>query len=206
MEIYTNENKKTNTIKRFFINNSKELLIALIIGIGAIIIWNYWKLDQENTLQKNAQSFEQISSQFQTGSKQTLINAERFANETNNIYGVLTNIELAKILVEKNDIINAEKKLLNALSIARLKNLKNLINVRLARVQLALNKTDQVLISLTKVESNRWSTIIENIRGDVLLKKGDIVGARRAYLKGIESNGSETMKTILKFKINSLPS
>ncbi|MGP1947726.1 MAG: tetratricopeptide repeat protein [Arsenophonus sp. NC-PG7-MAG3] len=36
--------------------------------------------------------------------------------------------------------------------------------------------------------------IVEDIRGNVLLKKGDIAGARAAYSKGIESSGSEIMK------------
>lgn len=205
MEVYTTENEQIDAIKRFIANNGKALLIGLVIGVGAIIGWNYWQSHQAKSLQESAQSFEQISSQLQTGSNQALAAAERFASETNNIYGVLTNIELAKIAVEKNDIAGAEKTLLKALAIAKLDDLKDLLNVRLARVQLALNKPDQALITLTQVQDKGWSAIVEDIRGDILLKKGDIAGARAAYSKGIESSGAEMMKTILKIKINSLP-
>lgn len=205
MEVYTTENEQIDAIKRFIANNGKALLIGLVIGVGAIIGWNYWQSHQAKSLQESAQSFEQISSQLQTGSHQALAAAERFASETNNIYGVLTNIELAKIAVEKNDIAGAEKTLLKALAIAKLDDLKDLLNVRLARVQLALNKPDQALITLTQVQDKGWSAIVEDIRGDVLLKKGDIAGARAAYSKGIESSGAEMMKTILKIKINNLP-
>lgn len=205
MKVYTNENEQIAAIKRFVFNNGKALLIGLVIVVSAIIGWNYWRTHQANSLQESAQSFEQISSQLHTRSNQALAAAERFANETNNIYSVLTNIELAKIAVEKNDIAGAEKTLLKALAIAKLDDLKNLLNVRLARVQLALNKPDQALITLTQVQDKGWSTIIEDIRGDVLLKKGDIAGAHVAYLKGIESSGAEMMKTILKIKVNSLP-
>lgn len=205
MEVYTTENEQIDAIKRFIANNGKALLIGLVIGVGAIIGWNYWQSHQAKSLQESAQSFEQISSQLQTGSNQALAAAERFASETNNIYGVLTNIELAKIAVEKNDIAGAEKTLLKALAIAKLDDLKDLLNVRLARVQLALNKPDQALITLTQVQDKGWSAIVEDIRGDVLLKKGDIAGARAAYSKGIESSGAEMMKTILKIKINNLP-
>ena len=205
MEVYTTENEQIDAIKRFFVNKGKALLIGLVIGVGAIIGWNYWQSHQVNSLQESAQSFEQISSQLQTGSNQALAAAEQFANETNNIYGVLTNIELAKIAVEKNDIAGAEKALLKALTIAKVDDLKDLLNVRLARVQLALNKPDQALISLTQVQDKGWSSIVEDIRGDILLKKGDIASARAAYSKGIESSGADMMKTILKIKINSLP-
>ncbi|MGP1928489.1 MAG: YfgM family protein [Arsenophonus sp. NC-WZS1-MAG3] len=204
MEIYTTENQQMNAIKCFFINNAKALVIWLALGVSAIITWNYWQSYQINNLQKSAQIFEQISSQLQTGSKQALVSAKQFANETNNIYGVLTNIQLAKIAVEKSDIIGAEKALLNALDKAKLDDLKDLINIRLARVQLALNKTDQALITLTQVHNKGWSMIVEDIRGNVLVKKGDIAAARAAYSKGIESSGSEIMKAILKIKINSI--
>ncbi|MFP3013429.1 MAG: YfgM family protein [Arsenophonus sp. NC-QC1-MAG3] len=203
MEIYTTENEQIDAIKCFFINNAKALVIWLVVGVSAIITWNYWQSYQTNNLQKSAQIFEQISSQLQTGSKQALTSGKQFANETNNIYGVLINIELAKIAVEKSDIIGAEKALLNALDKAKLDDLKDLINIRLARVQLDLNKTDQALITLTQVHNKGWSMIVEDIRGNVLLKKGDIAGARAAYSKGIESSGSEIMKAILKIKINS---
>lgn len=205
MEVYTTENEQIDVIKRFFVNNGKALVIGLAVGVGAIIGWNYWQSHQTDRLQESAQMFEQISSQLQTDSKQALVAGERFADETNNIYGVLTHIELAKIAVEKSDIAGAEKALLKALAIAKLDDLKDLLNVRLARVQLALNKTDQALITLTQVQDKGWSVIVEDIRGDVLLKKGDIAGARAAYSKGIESSGAEMMKTILKIKINSLP-
>lgn len=205
MEVYTTENEQIDAIKRFFVNNGKALVIGLVVGVGAIIGWNYWQSHQVNRLQESAQAFEQITFQLKTGSKQVLLTGERFANETKNIYGVLTNIKLAKIAVEKNDITGAEKALLNALATAQLDDLKDLINIRLARVQLALNKIDQALMTLTQVQDKGWRAIVEDIRGDGLLKKGDIASARAAYSKGIESSGAEMMKTILKIKINSLP-
>ncbi|MFP3014518.1 MAG: YfgM family protein [Arsenophonus sp.] len=205
MEVYNIKNKLIYVIKNFFVNNYKMLIISIVIVVSIIICWNYWQLHNESNLEKSSEDFEKISSQLEKDSKQYLIAAEQFANKINNIYGVFTNIELTKIAVENNNIINAEKTLLKALEIAKLDDLKDLINLRLARVQLALNKTDKVLISLTNVKNKGWNTIIEDIRGDLLLKKGDIAGARSAYYKGIESRGSEIMKTILKIKINSLP-
>ncbi|XZQ54732.1 MAG: YfgM family protein [Arsenophonus sp.] len=204
MNINTSENEKINTIRRFIINNIKVLVVLLITGIGLIISWYYWRSYQENSLQESVQTFEEISSQLQIGSKQSIHIGEQFANETNNIYAALTNIQLAKLAVEKNNIIDAEKALLRALEKAKLDNFKNLINIRLARVQLALNKIDKAFVSLIQVHDKELIAIIENIRGDAFLKKGDIPSARSAYSKGIESNGSEMIKTILKIKINKL--
>ncbi|MGP1929415.1 MAG: YfgM family protein [Arsenophonus sp. ER-BJ3-MAG3] len=204
MNINTSENEKINTIRRFIINNIKVLVVLLVTGIVLIISLYYWRSYQENSLQESVETFEEISSQLQIGSKQSIYISEQFANETNNIYSALTNIQLAKLAVEKNNIIDAEKALLRALKKAKLDNFKNLINIRLARVQLALNKIDKAFVSLIQVHDKELSAIIENIRGDAFLKKGDISSARSAYSKGIESNGNEMIKTILKIKINKL--
>ncbi|MFP3036738.1 MAG: YfgM family protein [Arsenophonus sp. ER-LPS3-MAG3] len=204
MNINTSENEKINTIRRFIINNIKVLVVLLVTGIVLIISLYYWRSYQENSLQESVETFEEISSQLQIGSKQSIYISEQFANETNNIYAALTNIQLAKLAVEKNNIIDAEKALLRALKKAKLDNFKNLINIRLARVQLALNKIDKAFVSLIQVHDKELSAIIENIRGDAFLKKGDISSARSAYSKGIESNGNEMIKTILKIKINKL--
>ncbi|MDT9587542.1 MAG: tetratricopeptide repeat protein [Candidatus Arsenophonus melophagi] len=204
METYTIQNKQRYVIKYLFIKK-KILLAGLLIGVSIVSGLHYWQLYQANNLQKSAQAFEKISSQLQANTKQALTAAELFVNEANNIYGILINIELAKIFVEKDDFIAAEKTLFKALAIANVDELKNLLNIKLARIQLALKKPDQALITLEKVKSKGWYTITKNIRGDILLNKGDIDGARFAYSQGIESSGTETMKTILKLKINSLP-
>ncbi|WMY94891.1 MAG: tetratricopeptide repeat protein [Arsenophonus sp.] len=192
-------------IKHYFNNKKIILIIGCIIGLNLIIISNYH-------LQSIYVSFVKIKDYFSEKQfpqwyfrfQETFFRNEKFFDTKKNIYFVLNNIEEAKILVEKNDILNAEKVLLKTLKLTNVKNIKNLINIRLARVQLSLNNTEKALISLMAVEEKSWNIIVENIRGDIFLKKNDIASARAAYLKGLESDGSENMKTILKIKINSL--
>lgn len=204
MEVYTTKNDWIDVIKGFFISQYKVLVIGLVIVVSTIICWNCWQSYQVDRLQESAQIFEHISHKLQTDSKEALVESERFADETNNVYSVLTYVELTKIAVKKGDFIGAERLLLKALAIAKLDDLKYLLNIRLARVRLALNKTDQAITTLNQVQDTKWNTIVETIRGDILLKKGDIIGAHAAYSKGVKSTGTEMMKTILKIKINSL--
>ena len=49
MEVYTTENEQIDAIKRFFVNKGKALLIGLVIGVGAIIGWNYWQSHHDRT-------------------------------------------------------------------------------------------------------------------------------------------------------------
>ncbi|BGI50998.1 MAG: hypothetical protein ArsCj_2860 [Arsenophonus endosymbiont of Ceratovacuna japonica] len=191
-------------MKCIFIKNIKIIITGLIIIFFIVIICSYWKLYKTNNLEESAKKFECIYSKLQTNSKQTLITCEEFADKENNIYSVLTYISLAKIAVEKKDIIWAEKILIKALTVTKLNDLKDLINIRLSRIQLELNKTDQAMITLNKIKNKGWNAIIQNIRGDILLKNNNINEAKSAYYKGIKLSRTETIRTILKIKINNL--
>ncbi|WMY95373.1 MAG: tetratricopeptide repeat protein [Arsenophonus sp.] len=191
-------------IKYYFIKK-KILIIGFIIGLNLLILIYYnWQSLYVSFLKTQAYFFGKQSSQSYLKFKEKFFNNKTFLNAEKNIYSVLSKIEEAKILVEKNDILNAEKALLKALTLTDIKNIKNLINIRLARMQLALNHTEKALLYLKEVDEKSWDIIVENIRGDIFLKKNDIPAARAAYLKALESDGSENMKTILKIKINSL--
>lgn len=156
-------------------------------------------------MEKRIKNFEHIISRLDNNSKNAFANAEQFSNIANNIYGVIINIKLAKIAVEKNNIILAEKILINTLSMTKSDNIKNLINIRLARIQFYLNKLDMALNSLEKVTDKAWSGIVASIKGDIYLYKGNIDDARIAYTSAIELSNTGIIKEILKLKVNSLP-
>ncbi|PHM46231.1 membrane protein [Xenorhabdus mauleonii] len=204
MEVYTTETEQVDAIKRFFATNGKYLAVGLILGIGALIGWNYWKGHQTNQLYETAESFEKMNKSLVSGSKESIAAAETFANETNNIYGVMTDLELAKQAVEQNNLAQAEKNLLAASGKAKDGDMQSIANLRLARVQLAEDKTDAALKTLEQIKGKGWVVAVEDIRGDILAKKGDIAGARAAYSNGLGADGPQIMKDFMKIKLNNL--
>ncbi|PHM38292.1 YfgM family protein [Xenorhabdus innexi] len=204
MEVYTTETEQVDAIKRFFVNNGKYIAVGLVLGIGAIVGWRYWQSHQTNQLQDTAIAFEQMNQSLASGSKEGLSAAEKFANETNNIYGVMTDMELAKQAADKNDLAQAEKYLLTASGKAKDKDMQALSDIRLARVQLAEGKTDAALKTLEQVKSKGWQLAVESIRGDILAKKGDTAGAREAYSRGLESQGTQALKEMIQVKLDNL--
>ncbi|MBC8945858.1 MULTISPECIES: YfgM family protein [Xenorhabdus] len=204
MEAYTTETEQVDAIKRFFVNNGKYIAVGLVLGIGAIVGWRYWQSHQTNQLQDTAVQFEQLNKSLASGSKESMTAVEKFANETNNIYGVMTDMELAKHAADKNDLAQAEKYLLVAAGKAKDQNMVDLSNIRLARVQLAEDKTDAALKTLEQVKSKGWQLIAEDIRGDILVKKGNIKGAREAYSNGLSAQGSQALKSMIQIKLDNL--
>ncbi|NDK98832.1 tetratricopeptide repeat protein [Photorhabdus bodei] len=206
MEVYTNENEQVDVIRRFFANNGKALVFGLVLGAGALIGWRYWQSHQTNKLQESAEAFERVDQGLIVSTKESHAAAEKFASETNNSYGVMMHMHLAQLAVEKNELTKADQFLSAATDQVKNEDLLSLVNIRLARVQLAEDKADAALKTLEQVKGSGWVAVAEDIRGDALLKKGDIAGARAAYTKGLSSNSPQAIKSMLNLKLNNLSS
>ncbi|KLU18802.1 membrane protein, partial [Proteus mirabilis] len=176
MEVYSTENEQVDAIKQFLKNYGLTIILAIVIGVGGIWGWKYWQSHQANRLQESAGEFATINEALTKPTPENIALAEKFVSETNDIYGALASLELAQLAIDANDLAKGETHLTKAISMVKNEAFADMLNLRLARVQLALDKTDAALISLEQVKSKAWDGMKNYIRGDVLAKKGDNAG------------------------------
>ncbi|HCM62384.1 MAG TPA: hypothetical protein DIT05_07525 [Morganella sp. (in: Bacteria)] len=203
MEVYTTENEQVSVLKNFFVENGKAIAAGLIIGIGGIVGWNYYQSHQVTQLQDAAVAYEAATVVKGTAEEQ-LTRLKLFAKEANNTYGAFAGLDLAQKSVESNDLPGAEAALTAALPKAENEELKDLINARLARVQLGQGNADAALSTAGNIKGKGWAAYAQDIRGDALLHKGDVKGAQEAYTTGIQSEGAGTIKSVMTFKLDNL--
>ncbi|BEN50914.1 membrane protein [Serratia marcescens] len=208
MEVYTTENEQVDALRRFFAENGKALAVGVVLGIGALVGWRYWQSHENSNMMAASQSYQEASDRLAAGKPDDVAAAEKFvqANSNSNSYGVLAALQLAKHFVEQNDFAKAEQQLALAQGQTKDDNLLAMIDLRLARVQLQEKKLDEALKTLDGVKGEGWAAMMQDVRGDVLLAKGDAKGAREAYSKGIESNASQALQVLLRMKLNNLSS
>ncbi|AVJ18847.1 YfgM family protein [Serratia rhizosphaerae] len=206
MEVYTTENEQVDALRRFFAENGKALAVGVVLGIGALVGWRIWQSHQDSNMLAASQSYQQTSEALAAGKSGDVAAAEQFIQANGNSYGVMTAMELAKHFVEQKDFAKAEQQLVLAQGKAKEDNLLSIVNLRLARVQLQEKKLDEALKTLDGVKGEGWAAMQADIRGDVLLAKGDAKGAREAYSKGLESNPSQAQQALLRMKLNNLSS
>ena len=199
MEVYTTENEQVDALRRFFAENGKALAVGVVLGIGALVGWRYWQSHENSNMMAASQSYQEASDRLAAGKPDDVAAAEKFVQANGNSYGVLAALQLAKHFVEQNDFAKAEQQLVLAQGQTKDDNLLAMIDLRLARVQLQ-EKT------LDGVKGEGWAAMMQDVRGDVLLAKGDAKGAREAYSKGIESNASQALQVLLRMKLNNLSS
>jgi predicted negative regulator of RcsB-dependent stress response len=206
VEVYTTENEQVDAVRRFFTENGKALAIGVVLGIAALGGWRYWQSHENTALTEASASFQQATTALTDNKANGVSNLEKFAQNNSNSYGVFAALQLADHFVQAKDFTNAEKQLNQASQLTKDQNLLSLVDYRLARIQLQENKLDDALKTLDNVKGDGWMAMQQEVRGDVLLAKGDTKGARDAYSKGLDSKPSQTLQTMLRMKLNNLSS
>jgi predicted negative regulator of RcsB-dependent stress response len=97
-------------------------------------------------------------------------------------YAALATLMAARSQVEANELDKAVGSLKTVMDSATDEEIRVIARLRLARVQAAQGKYDDALATLKMEKPGEFATRLAEVRGDVLLAKGDRAGALREYL------------------------
>ncbi|EHF4998919.1 YfgM family protein, partial [Enterobacter hormaechei] len=172
--------------------------------VGALVGWRYWNNHQADSARGSSLNYENTVSAIRADQPQTLTAAEKFAADNKNTYGALAALEVAQQYVDKNELDKAAAQLSQGLAAASDDNLKAVINLRLARIQVQQKKADDALKTLDTIKGEGFAAIVADLRGEALLSKGDKAGARKAWQAGVDSKASPALSEMMQMKINNL--
>ncbi|MBK4716028.1 MULTISPECIES: YfgM family protein [Tenebrionibacter/Tenebrionicola group] len=206
MEIYENESDQTEAVKRFFAENGKALLVGVVIGIGALLGWRYWTNHKADSAMLTSQAYQKAMFDLSGDKPAALAEAEKFAADTQNVYGALAALKLAQQYADKNALAKAAAQLQLGLKNTRDANLQAVMSLRLSRIQIQQKQADEALKTLDTVKGEGWKAIVADVRGEALLSKGDRKGARDAWSQGVASDASAALREMMQMKINNLSS
>ncbi|MBZ2396968.1 YfgM family protein [Erwinia amylovora] len=205
MEVYSNDQEQTDALKNFFAQNGKALVVGVVLGVGALIGWRFWSNHQDSGSREVSAAYQQVTTALDASKPASIAAAAKFASENSNTYGALASLDVAKRHIDNNQLDKAAEQLQSGLKNTQDANLQAVLNLRLARIQLQQKQPDAVLKTLDGVKGDGWATIVADVRGEALLSKGDVQGARDAWGKGIASDASSSLKEMLQMKVNNLP-
>lgn len=212
MEVYHTENEQVEALRRFLIKNGKFLLLLLLVVIVALAGWKYWQHQQQRTHRLTSEQFQKVWATLPASADANtaldLKQADAFIAANDNYYGAMTQLKTAALQAQKGDYAAAETTLRQALPRINHPALQALVNLRLARLQLQQHQPDQALQTLATINVKGWALTVADLRGDALLQKGDVKGAREAWRNGLalESAATSPLKDVLTMKLNNLPS
>ncbi|WP_085298967.1 YfgM family protein [Cognaticolwellia mytili] len=193
MDIHQTEEQQVEAIKGFWKDNGNAIIAGLAIGFAGFIGLNYYN-DHKLQLEVNTSEAYQVMLDAAAKDNASLeASGKAFITENNDSsYTMLTAIALAKEAAEKQNWAQAETYLAMAIDKSVDDSIKAIATVRLARVQLQLEKYDEALATLSVTLPTAFSAGVEEVKGDIYFKQGKTELARNAYQVAIDGAGEGT--------------
>jgi len=177
------------------------ILFFLIIGF-ILFYWKYPFVINE----KNSEflKYEKITKKINKKNPKSLDEVENFILKNQNVYGTLTALSLAKKYVLYKNFDKAYIQLKNSLKYTKEENLKNILKLNMAKIQIQKNKNKEAINILKTIHNHNWDNITENIKGDIFAIENNKKQALECWKKSFLIEDSNASKEIINMKINEL--
>ena len=206
MDDYLSEDEQWERAKAWLRSYSPWILAGIVVALAGLAGWNWWQDRQTRVGLEASAQYEQMTDALQkndvTRAKAIAANLER--DHPDSPYVDQAHFFEARLAVEANDLAKAETLLRGVMDLTKDDQLALVARLRLARVQIAANKPDDAIATLSKPAGSIEARFHE-VRGDALFAKNDKAGALKEYLAALASSDARSVDTqSLQLKINDL--
>ncbi|ACL30387.1 tetratricopeptide repeat protein [Buchnera aphidicola str. APS (Acyrthosiphon pisum)] len=188
------------------LNISKKNIIFFILFFLIISLilfnWKYFSLVNKENLE--SLKYEKIIKKINKKKSKNLYEVENFIVQNTSIYGTLTALSLAKKYVECNNLDKALLQLNNSLKYTKEENLKNLLKINIAKIQIQKNENNKAMNILETIQNHNWKNIIEHMKGDIFININNKKEAIKSWKKSLFIEDSNASKEIINMKLNEL--
>lgn len=189
MELYDTEEQQVEAIKDWWKENGKAVIVGTVIGLAAILGWNYYQDSKQATQEVASHEYTQVVDLLKNKGLAEEANAQSFIDTyRKSEYSVLAAMQLAKVQIEANHLDEGLAQLNWAKEHTTDDALGVLLSYRIARVQAEQGHYDQAISLLDSINNESWASRVQELKGDILLRKGDKEGAYVQYSQAQQSN------------------
>ena len=199
MAEYETEEQQVEALKNWWKQNGTAVITGVVLGVAALSGWRGWHWHQEKQATEASDLFATVQG--------TIIrnDAEALQSQANTLrtqykstpYAVLATLYEAKIQAEKEDLVATAKSLRWALEHSDQDTVQDTTRIRLARVLVADNKLDEAAYIIGGGLPKPYASLVNEIRGDIFVARGEIEQAKQAYdqaLESVDSSGVEYLQ------------
>ena len=203
MEIYSTEEQQVDAIKQFWKDYGTSILVGAVVGLGGLYAWNTYSDMQVSEAQAASQAFQAASSKL--GDDAALAGAvANFSKEhSQKGYQAMLDLIVAKSAVDAGDLTKAEAALTKVIASKPGAGLDMVATIRLARVQAEQGQVGTALATLEQVTDSAFASQRDELKGDFLVRQGELDKAKLAYQAALD-NGGVTTSPALKMKLDNL--
>ena len=200
------EEEQVEKLKAWLKANGLSIVLGIVIGVGGIAGYNYWRHMQETTAAEASSHFTQMIDALNAGDREAVQQQADIliAYYSSTEYALMAQLALAKNYVANGEFEKAEAALQAVVGTAAQQPLAYVARVRLAAVQIQNEKYEQALGSLSIEFPAEFAALAEELRGDVYALQGKADEAIEAYRKAQVANPQPSNSEFLQQKLNDL--
>ncbi|MCT8987285.1 tetratricopeptide repeat protein [Shewanella phaeophyticola] len=192
MEIYSTEEQQVDAIKQFWKDYGTSIAVGAVVGLGGLYGWNTYSDMKVESAEQASETFQAIAEQS-TNPAAFLTQAETFTAEHDQAgYQALLELMVAKAAIDAGDLTKAETALTKVIAAKPGSGLDMVATIRLARVQAEQNNLGVALATLEQVTDEAFASQREELKGDFLVRQGDLDNAKLAYQAAVDNGGALT--------------
>jgi predicted negative regulator of RcsB-dependent stress response len=204
---YLSEAEQWERFKAWLRSYTPWILGGVVVALAGLAGWNWWQ-DRQTRIGTGASvRYEQMTDALQKNdpTRAKAIAAELEKEFPDSPYVDQAHLFEARLAVEANDLPKADSLLRGIMDRTKDEQLALVARLRLARVQLAQNKPDDALATLSSKPAGAFEARFHEVRGDIYFAKGNKPEALKEYLAALAGSDARSVDTqSLQLKINDL--
>ena len=215
MADHITEEEQIEALKRWWDENGKQIMLAIVLTVGGYFGWQAWTDHLDDQTAAASLVYQEMLDNMGTvapgdaldADKQTEISqlAETLKQDYSNTqYAFYAALIKAKLAVESADLSAANTELRWAMDNADEAVNENIARLRLARVEAAAGNLDAALQLVQGVDAGEMKSAFDEAKGDFYQQQGNSGAAYSAYeaaMMGVDA-GNSSASQLLQLKIS----
>ena len=185
--------EQSERVQQWLRQNGVAILVGIALGLLLIFGWQQWKSHRANHRAEASEQFASLQKAYAEGKQSeadaTVATLKKDYGDTS--YAVFAVALKARQETAAGQLDKARTSLEWTEKHADEGPVKALMQLRLARVELAAGKSDDALAVLDRMPKDDFRGLAEELRGDVLVKLGRTDAARTAYEAAMAALGED---------------
>jgi predicted negative regulator of RcsB-dependent stress response len=175
--------EQSELVRQWLRQNGVSIIVGIVLGLLLIFGWQQWRHHQAGSRSAAATQYQALQQALAAGqdSRAETLTDGLLKDHPGSAYAVFASSERARRELGAGHADKALAALGWAESHADAGPLKSLTTLRMARVQLAAGKAADTLATLKSIPATDYRGLVEELRGDALVKLGRADEARQAY-------------------------
>lgn len=191
MTDYQTDDEKVEELKAWWKENGTSVIVGIALAVVALFGWEYWKEWKNNTAAEASSLYTQASNAAKTGIDKALPDIKKLQDSYSSTpYAAIASLKAAQQYAEQGQYEQAVSALRWVIDEQSDEGFRNLANVRLARVLLAMKKLDEALQVVNQPYPAAYQSLLEELKGDIYVAQNKPAEARAAYDKALATNAS----------------